>query len=213
VYSYEDRMRAIALYIQYDHASATTIRELGYPSRKALYSWYREYQQCGDLHGEHRKRLKYSATERQVAVEHYFEHGRNMSATMRAVGYPSREVLRKWIDDLRPRSRKVPIKQGSAVSFSDEQKRRAVIALCSRDSSAESVAACVGVSRQVCDNLTTPGSGRRVRSRISRNPGGPEGVVSGCGTRRVSERVAVLRTGTSGTDRALIHSPLPSQSN
>ena len=49
-----------------------------------------------------------------------------MSATMRAVGYPSREVLRKWIDDLRPRSRKVPIKQGSAVSFSDEQKRHAI---------------------------------------------------------------------------------------
>jgi putative transposase len=148
LYSYEDRMRAIALYIQYDHASATTIRELGYPSRKALYRWYREYQKSGDLHGEYRKKLKYSATQKQVAVEHYVEHGRNISATMRAVGYPSREVLRKWIDELRPRSRKAPVKQGSAVSFSDEQKRRAVIALCSRDSSAESVAASVGVSRQ-----------------------------------------------------------------
>jgi len=67
---------------------------------------------------------------------------------MRAIGYPSREVLRKWIDELHPRSRKAPIKQGSAVSFSDEQKRHAVIALCSRDSSAKSVAASVGVSRQ-----------------------------------------------------------------
>ncbi len=69
MYSYEDRIRAIALYIQYDHASATTIRELGYPSRKALYRWYREYQQSGDLHGEYRNKLKYSATQKQVAVE------------------------------------------------------------------------------------------------------------------------------------------------
>jgi putative transposase len=148
LYSYEDRLRAIALYIHYDHASATTVRELRYPSRKALHRWYREYEQSGDLHSEYRKKPEYSARQKQAAVEHYFEHGRSISATMRAVGYPSREVLRKWIDELRPRSRKAPIKQGSAVSFSDEQKCRAVIALCSRDSSAKSVAASVGVSRQ-----------------------------------------------------------------
>lgn len=148
MYSYDERMRAIALYIRYDRSSAATIRELGYPSRKALYRWYREYEQSGDLHGEYRKTRKYSALQKQVAVEYYFEHGRSISATMRAVGYPSREMLGKWIEELHPGSRKVPIKQGSAVSFSEEQKRHAVIALCSRDSSAESVAASVGVSRQ-----------------------------------------------------------------
>jgi transposase InsO family protein/transposase-like protein len=141
-------MRAIALYIHYNRLSATTIRELGYPSRKALYRWYREYEQSGDLHGGYRKTRKYSALQKQAAVAYYFEHGRSISATIRAVGYPSREMLGRWIDEYYPGSRKVPIKQGSAVSFSEEQKRRAVIALCSRDSSAESVAVSVGVSRQ-----------------------------------------------------------------
>lgn len=149
MYSYEERKRAIALYIQYDHSSATAIRELGYPSRKALYRWYREFGESGDLHRGFRKTPRYSAKQKQIAVDYYFEHGRNMSGTIRALGYPSRTMLRIWIDELRPGSRKVPIRRGDAVSFSDEQKRRAVIDLCSRDSSAETVAESVGVSRQM----------------------------------------------------------------
>ena len=149
MYTYEDRMRAIALYIQYDRSSATTIRELGYPSRKGLYRWYQEFEQSGELHSEYRKVPKYSAKQKQLAVEYYLEHGRNIPGTVRALGYPSRALLGIWIDELRPGSRKVPIKPGIAVPFSEEQKRRAVIALCSRDSSAESVAVSVGVSRQM----------------------------------------------------------------
>ena len=149
MYVYEDRMKAIAVYIQYDRAATTTIRELGYPSRKALYRWYQEYMGSGELHREYRQNSKYSSNQKQVAVEYYFEHGRNISGTVRALGYPCRTMLRIWIDELRPGSRKVSIRLGSAVSFSDEQKRRAVIDLCSRSSAAESVAKSVGVSRQV----------------------------------------------------------------
>ena len=149
MYSFEERMRAIELYIQYDRSSAPVVRELGYPSRKALYGWYREYKHSGGLHVDYRKRPKYSAGQKQIAVEYYFKHGRNLAGTVRALGYPCRTLLATWIDELRPGLRKVPIKPGSAVSFSDEQKRRAVIALCSRGGSAESVAAHFGVSRQV----------------------------------------------------------------
>lgn len=70
MYSYEDRMRAIGLYIQYDRSSATVIRELGYPSRKALYRWYQEFEQAGDLPGGYRKRHKYSAKRKEIAVEY-----------------------------------------------------------------------------------------------------------------------------------------------
>lgn len=66
MYSYGDRMRAIALYIRYDHSSATTIRELGYPSRKALYRWYHEYERSGGLHGEYRTVPKYSANQKVI---------------------------------------------------------------------------------------------------------------------------------------------------
>jgi transposase-like protein len=50
VYSYEDRLRAVELYIKYDLSAADTIRELGYPSYKMLVRWYREYQETGRLH-------------------------------------------------------------------------------------------------------------------------------------------------------------------
>jgi len=141
-------MRAIALYLQYDHSSATTIRELGYPSRKALYRWYQEYERSGELHREYRQMPKYSPRQKDQAVEYYFEHGRSLSGAVRALGYPSRTLLAQWIDELRPGARKVPIKAGRAVSFSEEHKCRAVIELCSRDGSAESVATTVGVSRE-----------------------------------------------------------------
>jgi len=32
VYSHEDRMKAVRLYIKYDFSAADTVRELGYPS-------------------------------------------------------------------------------------------------------------------------------------------------------------------------------------
>lgn len=50
MYSYEDRMRAVKLYIKYDYSVADTIRELGYPSRNGLVRWHNEYVENGDLH-------------------------------------------------------------------------------------------------------------------------------------------------------------------
>lgn len=141
-------MRAVRLYIQYDRSSAATIRELGYPSRKALYRWWKEYQASGDLHDAYPKEPRFSAEQKKAAVDYYVEHGRNLSATVRALGYPSRTLLAQWIDELRPGFRKVSVRAGRAVVFSVEQKRRAVIDLCSRDTAAETVAESVGVSRQ-----------------------------------------------------------------
>ena len=41
-YSKEQRDRAVDLYIKYEHSAADTIRELGYPSRGALWMWYKD---------------------------------------------------------------------------------------------------------------------------------------------------------------------------
>lgn len=148
MYSYEDRMRAVKLYIQYDRSEAATIQELGYPSRKALDRWYAEYRESGDLHQSSPSICRYSEEQKQTAVDYYAEHGRNLSRTVRAVGYPSRTLLSQWIDELRPELRKSTIKRGSAVSFTDEQKRSAVIELSSRTGSANAVAESVGVTPQ-----------------------------------------------------------------
>ena len=50
MYSYEDRMRAVALYIKYDFQAELVVRELGYATAKSLKRWYKEYQEKGHLH-------------------------------------------------------------------------------------------------------------------------------------------------------------------
>ena len=63
MYSYEERLRAVKLYIKCDHSLSAVIRELGYPSHQALLQWYREYITQGDLHTKcvrHRRRCKYT---------------------------------------------------------------------------------------------------------------------------------------------------------
>lgn len=47
MYSYEDRKKAVELYIKYDLSAADAVRELGFPSRKAMIRWHKEYQETG----------------------------------------------------------------------------------------------------------------------------------------------------------------------
>ena len=147
MYSYEDRIRAVKLYIKYDFSAATVIRELGYPSRKALVGWYKEFQAKGDLKVVTERKPRYSEEQKQRAVNHYLEHGRCIRRTVRVLGYPSRTELTQWIDELAPGKRKVRITSGSVVQFSREQKKDAVLSLCTRDTSAKKVADKFGVSR------------------------------------------------------------------
>lgn len=147
MYSYEDRIKAVELYIKYDMCIADTVRELGYPNRKMLVLWFKEYQKNGDLHLRYNKKPLYTSAQMKLAVNYYLEHGRNITRTVRAIGYPSREVLLGWIDELAPGIRKVNIKRGIMVQFSHEQKQAAVIELCAREGSAGSVARRLGTSR------------------------------------------------------------------
>jgi transposase InsO family protein/transposase-like protein len=148
MYSREKRIKAIELYIKYDRCAADVIRELGYPDRKSLKKWYVVYLQKLDNGNPwekiHRK-SRYSDDQKAEAVKHYLEHGRRKSRTVRALGYPSREVLRQWIDELAPETRK---KRAGSVQCSQEQKANAVIAMCTRTGNAESVAKDFGVSRE-----------------------------------------------------------------
>ena len=44
MFSYEDRLRAVQLYIKLDKRIGLTIRQLGYPTKNALLIWHREYE-------------------------------------------------------------------------------------------------------------------------------------------------------------------------
>lgn len=60
MFSYEERIKAVKLLIQYDMSYADAIRELGYPSKMGLRKWYDEYREYGDLHDKFDKKSKYS---------------------------------------------------------------------------------------------------------------------------------------------------------
>lgn len=43
MYTFEERMKAVELYIQSGYSEGIVIRTLGYPSYTALRNWYKEY--------------------------------------------------------------------------------------------------------------------------------------------------------------------------
>ena len=102
MYSKEEREKAIKLYIKYGKCGADVIRELGYPDRKTLVKWYRTYLEKGVLFEQYPRSSTYSLEQKKTAVDYYLEHGRNLSRTIRALGYPSRETLRSWCKELVP---------------------------------------------------------------------------------------------------------------
>jgi putative transposase len=72
MYSYEERVRAVKLYIKLDKRISATIIQLGYPTKNALKTWYREYEQRQDVStGYVRSRQKYSEAQKRLAVDHY----------------------------------------------------------------------------------------------------------------------------------------------
>lgn len=103
MYSYEDRIRAVKLYIKLGKRTGATIRQLGYPTKNSLKSWHAEYERCLDLpRGYENSKSKYSLAQREKAVGHYLEYGRNIAATIKALGYPVRDSLRAWIYEMHP---------------------------------------------------------------------------------------------------------------
>jgi putative transposase len=74
MYSYEDRIRAVKLYIKLGKRLRATIRQLGYPTKNSLIGWYREYERGQKLRvGYSRSRQKYSDQQKHAAVEHYLD--------------------------------------------------------------------------------------------------------------------------------------------
>lgn len=148
MFTYEQRIKAVKLLIQYDMKYTTVIRELGYPSRMALVEWYKEFKANGDLHKTFVKNSKYTDEEKKLAVDYYLDHGRCVSSTCKKLGYPSRPMLDKWISELAPEEKKHCHSGGANIKYSQEYKEQAVIALCSREQPARVIAKEYGVTRE-----------------------------------------------------------------
>jgi transposase InsO family protein/transposase-like protein len=146
MYLYEDRLRAVRLYIRLGKRVSLTIRQLGYPTKNALKSWHREYERSLDLPVGYVRRPKFSQAQKERAVEHYLEHGRCLSATIKALGgYPSRASLAAWVREIHPETRTRVV--GRSRELTPAMKQSAVIALCMRQGSAQTVARELGVCR------------------------------------------------------------------
>ena len=69
MYSHEDRLRAVQLYIKLGKRLGLTIRQLGYPTKNALKTWYGEYEQRLDLPAGYVRQPRYSQAHKERAVE------------------------------------------------------------------------------------------------------------------------------------------------
>ncbi len=153
MYLYEDRMRAVKLYILLGERTAATIRQSGYLIKNSLKSWYQDYQRSLDLPmGYVRLKPRYSPSQKTRVVEHYLDHGHCMAATIRALGYPCRDLLAAWIQELHPEFRKRLTGKTQEVPCSAVLKQAAVIPLCTRQKSADAVAKNLCVCRPTLYN-------------------------------------------------------------
>lgn len=169
MYSYEDRTRAVELYIRLGKRLAATRRQLGYPSKNALLGWYREYEQRLDLHvGYSGRKPRYSEAQKEAAVRHYVDHGRCASATLRALGYPGRQWLMRWILELDPESKRRVVGSADRTPRPPALKQAAVLALCSRRGSADAIARELGVCRETLYNWKNQLLGREVPASMKR---------------------------------------------
>ncbi len=82
MFSKEERLRAVKLYIKYDLKISPVIRELGYPSKGSLVNWYKEYiSNEYDLNEGYTRESKFTVEQREKAVNYFLEQGKNYSST------------------------------------------------------------------------------------------------------------------------------------
>lgn len=122
LYSYEERMKVIRIYINSNFRLRYTIRTLGYPSsRVTLSKWYKEYCEKHKLSKKYkRKKPKFSKKMINKVIVHYYKNGKNKTYTIRQLSYPCKYTLHIWLQKY---SKKYTYKRvNSNNKFKAEQK-------------------------------------------------------------------------------------------
>jgi len=175
MYSYEDRIRAVELYIKLGKRTSPTIRQLGYPTKNSLKGWYREYQQRQDLpKGYAGREPKFSQPQKAAALEHYLTHDRCIAATMRALGYPGRGTLTKWVREAFPEARRAVVGSVGQRRYPESLKQAGVMELCTRQESAQAVADRLGVCRPTLYNWKNQLLGREAPASMKHTDRSPQ---------------------------------------
>ena len=148
MYSYEDRLRAVELYIKLGKRLKAVIRQPGYPTKNSLRAWHEEFQTSGNLHASFaRRKPKYSDAQMSVVIEHYINHGRCSAFTRKALGYPGQQTMMKWVHERHPELKEHVVSKAARPRASLASKQAAVYELCTREGSAQDVAQKMDVDR------------------------------------------------------------------
>ena len=149
MYSAEQRKIAIETFVKFDHSYADAVAELGYPTRACLRNWWNEHRDTGEAPiSKFTTNPRYTAEMRRRAAGHHLEHGKSLTRTMRALGYPkSREVLGDWIDEIAPGQRKHRGPNPKRGPVPAERKAQAMAELEARSGPAAEIAERHGVPR------------------------------------------------------------------
>lgn len=175
MYSYEDRIRAVELYIKLGKRVRPTIRQLGYPTKNSLKGWFREYEQRLDLPAGYAGREpKFSQAQKAAAIEYYLTHDRCVAATMRALGYPGRGTLAKWVHEAFPDARKAVVGRVGQRRYPESLKQVGVMELCTRQESAQAVADKLGVCRPTLYNWKNQLLGREAPASMKHTHQSPK---------------------------------------
>ncbi len=190
MYSYEKRLRAVKLYLTLGKRCKATIHQLGYPTKNALKAWHDEFERRGDLQaGYARSKPKYSVEQRNVAVEHWANHGRCFAFTLKALGYPCRQKLTAWVRERYPEARKYVTGKAGRPTVSLSSKRVAVYELCTRTGSAQEVAGKLDVDRVTLYNWKNQLLGREAPASMKRKKPSP----AAAGREELERQVETLR--------------------
>lgn len=177
MYSYEERVRAVELYLKLGKRIKATIRQLGYPTKYSLKAWCDEFEKSGDLQkGYVRVKPKCSEEQKNSALEHYVNHGRCITFTLRALGYPCREILSKWVRERYPETKKCVVSKVGRPTMSLVSKQAAVYELCTLEGSAQAVARKLDVDRVTLYNWKNQLLGREAPASMKRDKGSPAGT-------------------------------------
>ena len=88
MYSYEDRIRSVMLYIKLGKRVAATIQQLGYPCKNSLKGRHCEYEQDRDLKTAVVRPPKFTREQKARAVEHYRRTGAAWLSQSRLLAIP-----------------------------------------------------------------------------------------------------------------------------
>lgn len=146
MYTREERMKAVELYIKHKKNATPVIRGLGYPGRSSLVRWYKIYMEekkTGILHDGRIWFLQFPLEKRRYAVRCCFKNEWNFTKTVREIGYPCDKTLKKWCYELASGA----CKHRVGKRYTLEDKRHGAEALYFRECTSYEVSAKLGIPR------------------------------------------------------------------